>query len=261
MKPDAGDFSNVYADRQRAESYARLEFPGTYYLAFRDLPAIIGQVASGATALDFGCGAGRSTRFLRRLGFDVVGVDISAEMLAQAREADPEGDYRLVSDGEPSVAGERAFDLVLSAFTFDNVPGWENKERLFRMISASLRDGGRLINLVSSPEIYVHEWASFSTKEFAVNATAKTGDVVRTVMLDVPDRRPVDDIFWTAADYHEVYRRAGLAVRDVHQPLGTSSDPCAWVSETRGAPWTIYVLLADRQALVAQLSVRGLRST
>ena len=160
----------MYADRQRAESYARLEFPGTYYPTFRDLPAIIGSLASGATALDFGCGAGRSTRFLRRLGFDVVGVDISAEMLALAREADPEGTYRLVSDGEPNAVGERSFDLVLSAFTFDNVPGWENKERLLGMIGASLRDGGRFLNLVSSPEIYVHEWASFSTIEFAGNA-------------------------------------------------------------------------------------------
>jgi SAM-dependent methyltransferase len=237
-----GDFSNVYADRQRAESYAKLDFPGTYYLAFRDLPTIIGSVPSGATALDFGCGAGRSTRFLRRLGFDVVGVDVSAQMLALACEADPEGSYRLVSDGESNSVGERAFDLVLSAFTFDNVPGWENKERLLRMIGASLRGGGRLINLVSSPEIYVHEWASFSTKEFPGNATAKTGDVVRTVMLDVADRRPVDDIFWTDADYREVYRRAGLAVREVHQPLGSSSDPCAWVNETRVSPWTIYVL-------------------
>jgi len=242
----AGDFSNVYSDRQRAESYAKLDFPGTYYLAFRDLPAIIGSVPPGATALDFGCGAGRSTRFLRRLGFDVVGVDISAEMLALAREADPEGTYRLVSGGEPNPVGERAFDLVLSAFTFDNVPGWENKERLFRMIGGSLRDGGRFVNLVSAPEIYVHEWASFSTKEFSENATAKTGDVVRTVMLDVADRRPVEDIFWTDADYREVYRRAGLAVREVHRPLGSAADPCVWVNEMRVAPWTIYVLTSDR---------------
>jgi SAM-dependent methyltransferase len=243
-RPD--DFANVYADRQRAESYAKLELPGTYYLAFRDIPAIIGPVASGSTALDFGCGAGRSTRFLRPLGFDVVGVDISAEMLALAREADPEGTYRLVSGGESDTLGERSFDLVLSAFTFDNVPGWENKERLFRMIGACLRDGGRLLNVVSSPELYVNEWASFSTREFAGNATAKTGDLVRTVMLDVPDRRPVVDVFWTDADYREVYRRAGLAVRGVHRPLGSSSDPCTWVNETRIAPWTIYDLMPNR---------------
>ncbi len=35
------NFHNVYEDAQRAEAYAKLEFPGTYYLAYRDLPEII----------------------------------------------------------------------------------------------------------------------------------------------------------------------------------------------------------------------------
>jgi hypothetical protein len=34
------DFVNVYDDSRRAESYARLGFPGTYYLAYRDIPEI-----------------------------------------------------------------------------------------------------------------------------------------------------------------------------------------------------------------------------
>jgi hypothetical protein len=35
------EFTNVYDDAERAEAYAKLEFPGTYYLAYRDLPEII----------------------------------------------------------------------------------------------------------------------------------------------------------------------------------------------------------------------------
>ena len=50
-------FSNVYDDKQRAEAYATLDFPGTYYLAYRDLPAIIAEHVVGKDALDFGCGA------------------------------------------------------------------------------------------------------------------------------------------------------------------------------------------------------------
>ena len=88
----------------------------------------------------------------------------------------------------------------------------------------------------------MNEWASFSTKDFAGNAVAKTGDLVRTIMLDVDDRRPVDDIFWSEDDYREVYRRAGLAVREIHRPLGKASDPCTWVTETTVPPWTICVL-------------------
>lgn len=90
------EFSNVYEDAKRADAYSRLEFPGTYYLAFRDLPKIITKYITGKKALDFGCGSGRSSRFLQQLGFSIVGIDISFEMVHRARTFDPEGDYRYV---------------------------------------------------------------------------------------------------------------------------------------------------------------------
>ena len=87
------DFKNVYEDDLRAESYARLEFPGTYYLAYRDLPEIIGKYAEGNNALDFGCGTGRSARFLKKLGFNVTGIDISRSMISIAENLNPGGKY------------------------------------------------------------------------------------------------------------------------------------------------------------------------
>lgn len=107
-------FTNVYGDPLRASSYAGLDFPGTYWLAFRDIPGLIRRhLAGGSVALDFGCGAGRSTRFLQELGFRTVGVDISEAMLALARERDPQGEYVLVPDGDLSGLASRRFDLVL----------------------------------------------------------------------------------------------------------------------------------------------------
>jgi hypothetical protein len=61
---------------------ATLEFPGTYYLAFRDLPALFAEHVRGRASLDFGCGAGRSTRFLRSLGFDPIGIEHPQARLA-----------------------------------------------------------------------------------------------------------------------------------------------------------------------------------
>jgi ubiquinone/menaquinone biosynthesis C-methylase UbiE len=235
-------FSNVYDDETRSIAYSKLEFPGTYYLAFRDLPAIIGEHVEGTKALDFGCGAGRSTRFMRALGFDVVGVDIAEHMLGRAREVDPQGDYRLVSDDDLGGVEPNTCDLVLSAFTFDNVPTMERKVALFQSLKRLLKDSGRIVNLVSSPQIYVNEWASFSTKDSPENRAAKSGDKVRIVMLDVEDKRPVEDIIWTDEDYHEVYRRAALLPIATYRPLAKQSEPYSWVSETKIAPWVIYVL-------------------
>lgn len=238
--------SNVYDDQVRAEAYDSLEFPGTYYLAFRDLPALFEEHVRGTRALDFGCGAGRSTRFLKRQGFDPVGLDVSAPMVACARERDPRGDYRLMPEGDFSTVAGETFDLVLSAFTFDNVP-MDHKVGLFQSLRNLLAPRGRLINLVSSEAIYVHEWASFSTRDFPENRSARVGDRVRIVMLDVQDRRPVEDAYSTDGSYREVYRHAGLDLLSMHSPLGTPDEPYPWVSETSVSPWAIYVLRADRE--------------
>lgn len=236
------DFSNVYDDSARAKAYAELEFPGTYYLAYRDLPAIIGEHVRGRKALDFGCGAGRSTRFLRKLGFDAVGVDISEPMLARARERDPEGQYGLLPDGDLGGFPAGTYDLVLSAFTFDNIPTMEKKIALLKALKRLLKGSGRIVSLVSAPEIYLNEWASFSTKDFPENRTAQSGDKVLIVMLDVEDRRPVEDILCTQCDYLEAYKRAGLVPIEIHKPLAKPNEAYSWVSETTIAPWVIYVL-------------------
>lgn len=41
------DFNNVYEDSHRADSYSKLEFPGTYYLAYRDIPSLIKKHVQG----------------------------------------------------------------------------------------------------------------------------------------------------------------------------------------------------------------------
>jgi SAM-dependent methyltransferase len=234
---------NVYEDEERARAYATLEFPGTYYLAFRDLPALIRRYSHGALrALDFGCGTGRSTRFLRNLGLEIIGVDISQAMLDQARALDPSGDYCVVRDNIVTEFAPSSFDVILAAFTFDNIPTDEAKAEALSGLSTLLAPNGSMFLLVSSPAIYVNEWASFSTRDFPENRHARDGDRVRIVMLDVPDRRPVEDVLCTDANYRSLFANAALKLRETLNPLATGQEAIPWVSETTIAPWTIYVL-------------------
>ena len=235
-------FSNVYEDIRRAEAYATLEFPGTYYLAYRDLPAIIAQHVQGRTTLDFGCGAGRSTRFLKRLGFDAIGIDISTSMIDLARSADPGGTYQLVEEGDFNAFTPGYFDLVLSAFAFDNIPDVARRRDLLRGLRRLLNDEGRIILLGSTPEIYIHEWASFTTREFPENRSARSGETVRIVMKDVADQRPVVDVVWFPKDYHDLFAACELHLAAQYTPLGREDEHHDWVTETSIAPWVIYVL-------------------
>ena len=238
-------FSNAYDDADRARAYADLEFPGTYYLAFRDLPELLRRYVRGTRALDFGCGAGRSTRFLRGLAFKVIGADVSEVMLDQARCRDPHGDYRLVGGGSLAEFGSGTLDLVLAAFTFDNIPTDLEKTSALRELRRLLAPGGCLVAVVSSPVIYCHEWASFSTRDYPANRSARDGDSVRIVMLDVADRRPVVDILCSDTHYRELFEAVGLCVLDAVRPLATGEESMQWVSETTIPPWTIYVLGAS----------------
>ncbi len=236
-------FHNVYEDRRRAEAYATLELDGTYHLAFRDLPELIRANVTGERALDFGCGSGRSTRFLQRLGFTTVGVDVAPQMLAIARERDPAGEYHLVEEGDLGPVARVAFDLVLCAFPFDNVPTRALKLRILRGLRDVLAPGGVLINLVSSPEIYLHEWASFSTRAFVdENRRARCGDVVRIVTTVIPDARPCDDVLFPEADYRALHSDAGFVTLRVHKPLARRDEAGEWREETRTAPWHLHVL-------------------
>jgi hypothetical protein len=151
-----------------------------------------------------------------------------------------------------SIVGEFAaggFDLILAAFTFDNIPTDEAKIEALSSLRTLLAPDGCLVLVVSSPAIYVNEWASFSTRDFPENRHARDGDRVRIVMLDVPDRRPVEDVLCTDAHYRELFETAGLEVLDVQSPLATGKEATRWVSETTTAPWTVYVVARRSHAL------------
>jgi SAM-dependent methyltransferase len=249
MKPQAespATFSNVYDDSRRAEAYATLDFPGTYYLAFRDLPAIIAKHVTGWAALDFGCGAGRSTRFLKNLGFNPIGIDISSSMIELARKSDPNGNYLLVEDGNFDSLAANRFDLILSAFPFDNIPDVRKRAQLLRGLSGLLNEHGRIVLLGSSPEIYTHEWVSFTTKDFPENRSAKGGDTVRIVMKDVKDARPVVDVIWFHEDYVKLFEATETKLLVHHMPFGRKGEPIEWLTETTISPWMIYVLASER---------------
>jgi hypothetical protein len=96
--------------------------------------------------------------------------------------------------------------------------------------------------IVSRPEIYTHEWASFSTKDFPENQLAKSGDKVRIIVTDHADPRPVEDILWTDKSYREVFEEARLRLQGKYEPLARGDEPYSWVSEVEIAPWAVYLL-------------------
>ncbi len=125
-----------------------------------DIPFLLQRAAeTGGPVLEIGCGSGRLLAPLARAGFDVTGVDVSAEMLARAETrlaAEPAGVRRrvqlLAGDARTlQLPGNETFGLVVFGYnTFMHLDEAAAGAALKRL-RPLLRPGGRLLIDVASP--------------------------------------------------------------------------------------------------------------
>jgi SAM-dependent methyltransferase len=100
----------------------------------------------GGPVLEFGVGTGRLAVPLARGGFEVVGVDISEEMLAELRAKPGAEGVTTVVDDMTTVQIGREFGLAFIAFSSLFVLATqEDQVRFFRNAAAHLRPGGRFV--------------------------------------------------------------------------------------------------------------------
>src|SRR5580700_2386826 len=94
--------------------------------------------------LEIGCGAGRVTRALAQIFGEVYGVDISGEMVRQARAAlaDLPHVHILQNNGKDlDVLGSARFDFAFSSIVFQHIPSREVIESYVRAVRRRLRRG------------------------------------------------------------------------------------------------------------------------
>ena len=94
-------------------------------------------------AIDFGCGVGRLTRSLREYFPEHHGVDISASMVAMARQLTPECNFRQADDLKSFPDGSA--DLVYSSMVLQHQPDRKHVAGLIGDMLRVLAPGGLLV--------------------------------------------------------------------------------------------------------------------
>jgi SAM-dependent methyltransferase len=102
-------------------------------IATQGLPALLQHIAPNGKILDVGTGTGRISIPLLRLGADVIGVDLSLNMMGKLREKHPVA--RLAqADASRLPFASRLFDAVLTTHVMHLVGPWREALREYRRV-------------------------------------------------------------------------------------------------------------------------------
>jgi SAM-dependent methyltransferase len=200
------------------------------------------------TAFDVGCGVGKYVPALARRFGKVHAADISAECIAQAREA--HGGLKNVTfhKGDLSRTGAlvgRA-DFVLCTNVLI-MPSVRMREGLLRRLAGSLKRGGGLLLLVPSLEssLYAHarraEWLRRSPGARVEPATSLAGP--RDVLGGILGIDGVRTKHWLREELAATLRGAGFgvaAVDKVEYDWKTEfADPPRWMKDPHPWDWAV----------------------
>ncbi len=139
---DAKWFINTLRFQQTEEEFDKTGVIEVDRLVLADLPLLTQHRDPGTLRLlEIGCGSGRMTTHLAKVFGEVVGVDVSGEMIRQAQERlAGVGNVQLHETNGVDFAlfPDESFDLVLSAYVFQHVPSSE-------VIASNIQEAWRVL--------------------------------------------------------------------------------------------------------------------
>lgn len=221
-----------------ASIYAKHGLSSTHYLAFKNVPEFINKYTKGLKTLDYGCGSGRSTRFLKELKLDVEGVDINESMLKEAMALDDAILYRHIKSAVLPYH-DQTFDIVFSSLVLFEIATKQEILDVFNEIYRVLKNDGIFIAVTGSQEMYSHPWLSLDIN-FPENKKLKSGAVAKILLKDI--NLELYDYFWTNDDYQEIIEASNFNLIEMNYPLGDDNDGYSWVSENVISPYVSYIL-------------------
>lgn len=179
-----------------ADEYTRRIFNELEHKPFdrEQLDRFAAEVADIGEVCDMGCGPGHVARYLREAGASVFGLDLSPQMLEQARQLNPdisfrEGNMLALDLQDGTLAGIAAFYAIV------NIPK-ESLPLVFQEMQRVLRPGGLLLLAFHMGDQTLHEdelWGKHISMDFFLfqpEATRRQLEAAGLVIEEIIERGP-----------------------------------------------------------------------
>lgn len=115
------------------------------------------QSLDGIKVLDAGCGNGKDCKYISEKGFDVIGIDLSIEMLKIAKERVPNRKFEIMDIADITYP-DNSYDGIISNCSLFHIPSEELPNTL-KSFSRVLKPNGKLLLILQegSGETMVEE--------------------------------------------------------------------------------------------------------
>ncbi len=120
-----------------------MKVPENHPLGHPDRITMLSFVKRGSRVLSAGCGTGKEVRFLKKMDCQVVGVDISKNIIKESRKIEPNAEY-IKADLEDYRSDEK-FDTIVCLFNTINFMDFSKRKKFIENSYYNLKVGGRLI--------------------------------------------------------------------------------------------------------------------
>ena len=208
---DSPYYHILYKDRDLTEAQVFMDNL-THYL---DIP-------KGGKILDLACGKGRHSIYLNKLGYDVTGVDLSANSILHAKQYENSNLRFQVHD--MSIPFPDQFDAVVNLFTsFGYFDKEENNLNTIKAIKSNLKSTGFGIIDFMNSNFVIHNLVSQDTKsvegiDFIQKRRSENGYIIKDINFTIDD---MEFQFqervraFTFSDFQRLFQEAGVTLKSV----------------------------------------------
>ncbi|MCW5590097.1 MAG: class I SAM-dependent methyltransferase [Legionellales bacterium] len=223
-----------------ASIYAKHSLQDTAFLAFKYIPSLVYKYlrVENPVALDYGCGSGRSTRFIKDLDINVNGFDIDHNMLKHAKSFNDDITYQLIRSATIPTQ-DKYFDIAFSFLVLFELSNKNDILSILEEVYRVLKLGSVFIIVTGSEDIYSKEWVSLDAS-YPQNINLSSGDIAKIKLKDIG--LELFDYYWTDMDYRDIFSKTHFTLEETLHPKGDKTDGFKWLDETMYSPYVIYVL-------------------